>query len=573
MTAVKRWKDIAPPPYHAFSRWAVAFLVAAWALFLAIRMTAPPHLMDDDQERPAAYVLDCLDNGRWASQRDQTGDVMSKPPLYTWLAAATMVVTGRNLWGLYIPTALAVLAVCLAVFFVGRRFFGERTAFWAALTYLLTATTFKQLALARTDPLFTCTIVLGAFTAFHAWRHNPRYWSLFWIIAAFSTLTKGPLGLLFMAMGLLACFWERGEKRSPFPWMPQALGVLLFFAITGLWFLAAWATDGQDLINKILLKELVGHAVASQDKTPWWSFITPPLYYLARFAPWSFVALPAFARVLRKPSEDKHTRAFERFLFCWFAGGLSVLMLASHKRADLLFPLYPVAALFAGRQIARLPGPRKWGEGRTALAVVLAGAALLGAYAFIIRGQDIKIQKTVAARQMARDLKAGFGDAPELTFLDAPYALQFFMGIFRPNPTLEEVAALLAGEEPAYVVVKKDKRIKEMHLPPEKRQVLGEWPDAKNHWWRLYANCPTLNAPGGRAFFLYRATVRLRHARLVKASRYTWTFEATGPEGAVAIRVNGRPLSRPVRVRLLRLNGETEISWIKEPLEDMEIVW
>jgi len=42
-------------------------------------MGAPPNLLDQDQERPAAYVLDVIKNGNWLCQRDWTGDITSKP--------------------------------------------------------------------------------------------------------------------------------------------------------------------------------------------------------------------------------------------------------------------------------------------------------------------------------------------------------------------------------------------------------------------------------------------------------------------------------------------------------------
>src|SRR5205085_4348258 len=49
----------------------VAGAVALWA----VRLTGPPDLMNWDQERPSAYVLDAVRNGHWACQRDWTGDI------------------------------------------------------------------------------------------------------------------------------------------------------------------------------------------------------------------------------------------------------------------------------------------------------------------------------------------------------------------------------------------------------------------------------------------------------------------------------------------------------------------
>jgi len=53
--------------------------VVALCLFF-LRLSAPSNLMDNDQERPAAYALDALRNGHWLCQRDHNRRDTSKPP-------------------------------------------------------------------------------------------------------------------------------------------------------------------------------------------------------------------------------------------------------------------------------------------------------------------------------------------------------------------------------------------------------------------------------------------------------------------------------------------------------------
>src|SRR5437667_5121086 len=91
--------------------WRPFLLIAALAACLfTIRLAAPPNLLDQDQERPATYVLDAVKNGHWLCQRDLFGDITSKPPLYTWLCALTTLACGRiTLFSLYLPGALAAV--------------------------------------------------------------------------------------------------------------------------------------------------------------------------------------------------------------------------------------------------------------------------------------------------------------------------------------------------------------------------------------------------------------------------------------------------------------------------------
>src|ERR1043166_9253093 len=94
----ERWRMWAP--------WAAIGLLAA--CIFALRLSGPPDLLDHDQERPAAYVLDVIKNGNWIAQRDLSGDISSKPPLYAWLSALTSLACGRvSLFSLYLPGGVA----------------------------------------------------------------------------------------------------------------------------------------------------------------------------------------------------------------------------------------------------------------------------------------------------------------------------------------------------------------------------------------------------------------------------------------------------------------------------------
>src|SRR5713226_8175934 len=76
--------------------WLPFLIVSLTAIILfTLRLTAPPNLLDQDQERPASYVLDVVKNGNWLCQRDLNGEITSKPPLYTWLAALVAMARGQ----------------------------------------------------------------------------------------------------------------------------------------------------------------------------------------------------------------------------------------------------------------------------------------------------------------------------------------------------------------------------------------------------------------------------------------------------------------------------------------------
>src|SRR2546423_15019102 len=137
-------------PIQSWPRWLPFVLIGVLATMLfLLRLASPPTLLDQDQERPAAYVLDVVKNGHWLCQRDLSGDITSKPPLYTWCCALVTLACGRiNLFALYLPGALGALGSAWLVLAAGRRHFGSRAGWLAALATMLTAAGLKEFGLA-----------------------------------------------------------------------------------------------------------------------------------------------------------------------------------------------------------------------------------------------------------------------------------------------------------------------------------------------------------------------------------------------------------------------------------------
>src|SRR5262245_19202690 len=185
----------------------------AVAIF-AIRLTGLPNLMENEY-RLGAYVLDILQHGNWLCPHDSIGNT-DKPPMLAWLAALASWPVGRvSLLTLYLPSALATVAIAWLVVAAGNRRFGARAGFLAGLAYLLSDVGARQIATARWDGLFALTVTIAALLALRAWDVGGG-WTWFWLAAAASTLTKGPLGVLLAALGLGAVLWERrsGHARS-----------------------------------------------------------------------------------------------------------------------------------------------------------------------------------------------------------------------------------------------------------------------------------------------------------------------------------------------------------------------
>jgi len=312
----------------------------------------------------------------------------------------------------------------------------------------------KWMGLARTDGVFTFTIVATAFLAWRAWNRG-NGWTWFWVMGAIATLAKGPLGLVLAAIGLFAALWER-KRADRVPLRGSHwLGIALFFLIAGGWFALAYHQEGRELVDKMLGKELVGHIAHDQKgRAPGRLLWQPTLFYLSNAAPWSLFAFFSLWRVCKWPAQNTDERRFERFLFCWFAIGLLMFSVSPHQRADLLWPIMPPGALLAGRELARLVSQFKpatiWLA--TATAVVL-GVAGIGYYFFPLRAKQPLVQQTVALKKLAGEWEQATGGHVQLTNMDAPMVFQFYLNILRPVMPPEKAAELLRGPQPVFVAV------------------------------------------------------------------------------------------------------------------------
>lgn len=437
-------------------RYPVLWVLAVAVGLAAIRLLGPCDLSDDyHQERAGAYVLDVLQHNHWIAQYGIRGEISTKPPLYTWLAALAHLPFPRANWtALVLPATLTTCLIAVLLWHAGRRWIHPLSGWLAALAFLLSPLGAKQMGLARIDGVFACTVFVTALLAFRAWS-NGKGWTWFWIAGAVATLAKGPLGPALAGAGLLAVLWEK-RSGTPHPIRgTQWPGFLLFLILAGGWFLLALRQAGPVLAQTLLGNELTKHAIGGRDnQIPLIGFYEPTFYIVTRFLPWSPLVLLGLRRVWKQPAASDAERRFERFLFCYFTLGLLVLSLAAHQRDDLIFPLIPPAALLAGREIARWLGQHEPLRARRLVAAACALGLLLAAGQYdVLQQQNRLVERTRRVRGLAQFIEARLGYQYPVHHVDSPASLQFFLNTKRPLVPFEQAVSLLQSNAPAYVLL------------------------------------------------------------------------------------------------------------------------
>ncbi|MBI1215831.1 MAG: phospholipid carrier-dependent glycosyltransferase [Alphaproteobacteria bacterium] len=342
-------------------------------------------LTDATEGRYGEVARLMLTSGDWISPQYAPGVwFWAKPPMSTWLAAASMKVFGVNEFAARFPSLLLSLVVLWLVWELARDYLSE-TGRWLAVLILSTMSLFYVVSgTVMTDEtlLLTCTMVLVAF-----WRmvdgpsRKAGYWMFFGL--GLGLLAKGPV--VWALTGISAAVWLCWAKkwREVFRAMPLVTGALLMLAVGVPWYIAAeMKTPG--FLNYFLIGEnfdrftkpgwdgdRYGHAHKAPLGMIW-------VFVLAAALPWLPVSLYRYFRGWRPQMTD-----MTRFLLCWFL--IPNLFFTFAHNIILTYPLVslPPLALLIAKSLessAVTKGKiRRWAYAAGAVipAIILLGLAAL----------------------------------------------------------------------------------------------------------------------------------------------------------------------------------------------------
>ena len=345
-----------------------------------------------DEPRFALVARQMVESGDWLFPHRGSELYSDKPPLFMWLQAAFLSLTGNLRIAFLLPSLLAALGTLWCVTDLGTRLWTRRVGLYAGWAVLLTIQFTWQAKKAQIDPVVVSWITLACYGLLRHALRGPdwRMWALGWAAAGLGTISKG-VGVIALFMLLPMAFaslrgWPgvRLHAREPKFW----LGPLAFLAACGVWLVpmlvAALGNGGADYrayVDDILLRQTVTrYANAWHHGQPWWYFIEVVLTAwlpTALALPW---AIPAWRGRLR--------RRDARYLLplAWVLLVLVFFSIPSGKRDMYILPALPMLCLALA---PLLPGIlRKPNAQRLLFAfVALFAMALLGAGLAMLFGE------------------------------------------------------------------------------------------------------------------------------------------------------------------------------------------
>jgi len=313
-------------------------------------------LWPPDEPRYAQVAREMVQSGQWLVPHLNYEVYPDKPPLFFWLVALSSKLFGEfSPFAVTLPSALAGIGTVLLTYLFAREMFHSRLVGFLAGLILATSAEFLALSTAgRMDVPLTFFETISFF-CFWRWHVEERrvYLAPFYVGMALAVLTKGPVGLLPLPIGLIYLAVSRQGAKVRRIWLgPGLAGVA---AIVACWLVPAAVSGGEAYWKEMLGMQIFGRVYKS------WSHREPFYYYTVQF-PWAFlpwfVLLPA--AVIRYAKErTERARPESKFLVTWFLTIFVFFTLISGKRDVYILPLYPACALFLAKYLADVIGAGK----------------------------------------------------------------------------------------------------------------------------------------------------------------------------------------------------------------------
>lgn len=275
-----------------------------WLLSLGLLLIATGMGLRDpwpaDEPRFALIARDMVISGDWLLPR-VGGDIYAdKPPLFFWMIALGLKVTGSLRLSFLLPSVVSGLASVMLVYDLARRLWNRETGLTAGILLLLTAQFVWQARQAQIDATLCFWTTLSLYGLLRHLLLGPqwRWYAAGWAAAGFGVITKGvgflPLLVLIPFVLLRSPRWS---PRVSSGWSARwLLGPLAFLAAVGVWLAPMLLAAHSDPVlaayrDEILFRQTIDrYADAWHHREPFWYFfinVIPVMWLpLTAMLPW-----------------------------------------------------------------------------------------------------------------------------------------------------------------------------------------------------------------------------------------------------------------------------------------------
>jgi 4-amino-4-deoxy-L-arabinose transferase-like glycosyltransferase len=348
-------------------------LLVMLAVALPGFFSLPP--IDRDEVLFSQASKQMLASGDWVDIRFADAPRYKKPVGIYWMQATAAAVTGQadQIWSYRLISLLGALLAVGFTHATARLYLGREAAFLAAVALGASLMLGAEAHFAKTDAMLLATVAAGQYVLARGARDKGLSWGLamgFWATLAVSTLIKGPIGPMVMALTLVG---QCGVARSfaPLVRLRPLAGLPVFVALAAPWFIAiSYVSDGA-FWNASLGVDMFEKMASAQEKHG-----APPGSYLAAiwltFWPAAMPLAASLAAIWAGRREAVVQFALLSLLPTWL-----IFEALPTKLVHYTLPTYPALALLVAYAVQSGALRRLW-------PMALAGLLPLGLLAALV---------------------------------------------------------------------------------------------------------------------------------------------------------------------------------------------
>jgi 4-amino-4-deoxy-L-arabinose transferase-like glycosyltransferase len=313
-------------------------------------------LLGPDEPRFAAIGREMARSGDWITPRLWGEPWFEKPALLYWMTGVGFRVGLSQELAPRLPVALLSAGFLLFYYWILRREFNSRAAFFATAILATSAAWLSFSRVGVTDLPMAATFSAAMLLCLPETRGQAT---------GSPVLAAALLGLAVLAKGLvplvlaLPLAWILRRRLAE--WLRPA-PLAAFLVVAAPWYVLCTLANGAPFLTDFFLKHHLSRfsTDALQHQQPFW-FYLPVL--LAGLFPWT----PLVALLFRKSAYQDPRR---RFLLLWLLFGLVFFSASLNKLPGYLLPLIPAASALAGLALAEIKQAR-WALTASALLLLL----------------------------------------------------------------------------------------------------------------------------------------------------------------------------------------------------------
>lgn len=329
-------------------------------------------LLRPDEGRNAEIAREMTVSGDWVTPRVNGVKYFEKPPLQYWATAIAFDLFGEDEWTARLWTASTGFLGILLTFALGARLYGARAGLFSAVV-LASSLLYGAMGHISTLDMGVTLFLMAALAAFiraeQAGIGRGPWLTAAWAALAASVLSKGLIGIVIPA-GAFGLYMI-GQRDWGLPRRLVTLRALALFAVLVLPWFALVSARNPEFAGFFFLHEHFQRfltPVHQRHGAPWY-FIA---VLLLGTLPWTFAFVDGIQSAYRASRAAGEGLNIERLLLAWIAFVLVFFTLSSSKLPAYILPMFPVAALLAGRRLASLSAARICRYGGLVVGIALA---------------------------------------------------------------------------------------------------------------------------------------------------------------------------------------------------------